>query len=137
MVYQDVGHIITSDTLTEFSTPFIPYAFFLSSTISVIIQEAKIILAIEAIRTSKKLNYRKVTKLYQILYSIFYNRINSRIILPERRLVNIKLIILEEEVIIHNILDIDSRGFVPRLISIEDITNYILKSQEGKYISKF
>jgi hypothetical protein len=64
MVYQDVGHIITSDTLTEFPTPFIPYAFSPSSIISMIIQKAKIILAIKVIRTSKKLSYRKTTKLY-------------------------------------------------------------------------
>jgi hypothetical protein len=137
VVYQDVGHIMTSDTLTEFPTPFIPYAFSPLSIMSVITQEAKIILAIEAIRTSKKLSYQKVAKLYQILYSIFCNRINSRIIFPKYRLINIKLIILEEEVIIRNILDIDSRGFVPRLASIKDIANYILKSQGGKYISKF
>jgi hypothetical protein len=128
---------MTSDTLTEFPTPFIPYMFSLSSIMSVIIQEAKIILAIEVIRTSKKLSYRKITKLYQVLYSIFYNKINNRIILSKRRLANIKLIILEEEVIIRNILDIDSRRFVPRLIGIKDIANYIFKSQKGKYISKF
>jgi hypothetical protein len=128
VVYQDVGYIMTSDTLTEFPTPFIPYAFSLFSIISVIIQETKIILAIEVIRTSKKLSRRKVVKLYQIPYSIFCNRINSRTTLPKRRLANIKLIILEEEVIIRNILNIDSRGFVPRLAGIEDIANYILKS---------
>jgi hypothetical protein len=137
VVYQDVGHIITSDILTEFPTPFIPYVFSLLSTMSVITQETKIILVIEAIRTSKKLNCRKIIKLYQISYSIFCDRINSRIILPKRRLTNIKLIILEEEVIIRNILDIDSRGFVSRLAGIKDIANYILKSQGGKYISKF
>jgi helix-turn-helix, Psq domain len=136
VVYQDVGHIMTSDTLTEFPTPFIPYVFSPFSIMSIIIQETKIILAIEAIRMSKKLSCRKTTKLYQVSYSIFCNRINSRIILLERRLANIKLIILEEEVIIHNILDIDSRGFVPRLASIKDIANYILKSREGRYISK-
>jgi hypothetical protein len=64
MVYQDVGYIMTSDTLTEFPTPFIPYVFSLFSIMSMITQEAKIILAIEAIRTSKKLNYRKITKFY-------------------------------------------------------------------------
>jgi hypothetical protein len=137
VVYQDVGYIMTSDTLTEFPTPFIPYVFSLLSIMSVITQEAKIILAIEAIRTSKKLSYRKITKLYQVLYSIFYNKINSRTIFPKRRLANIKLIILEEEVIIRNILDIDSRGFILRLAGIENITNYILKSREGRYVSKF
>jgi hypothetical protein len=137
VVYQDVGHIMTSDTLTEFPTPFIPYMFSPSSIMSVITQEAKIILAIEAIRTSKKLSYRKATKFYQVSYSIFYNKINNRIIFPKRRLANIKLIILEEEMIIRNILDIDSRGFVSQLVSIEDITNYILKSQGERYINKF
>jgi hypothetical protein len=137
VVYQDVGHIITSDTLTEFPTPFIPYAFSPSSIISIIIQEAKIILAIKAIRTSKKLSYRKATKLYQISYSILCDRINNRTTLPKRRPTNIKLIILEEEVIIRNILDIDSRRFVSQLASIKDIANYILKSQGGRYVNKF
>jgi hypothetical protein len=136
MVYQDVGHIITSDTLTEFPTPFIPYAFSLSSTMSMITQKTKIILVIKAIRTSKKLSRQKATKLYQIPYSIFCNKINNRTTFLKRRLANIKLIMLEEEVIIRNILDIDSRGFVFRLASIEDITNYILKSQEGRRVSK-
>jgi hypothetical protein len=136
VVYQDVGHIITSDTLTEFPTRFIPYVFSPFSIMSVIIQEAKIILAIKVIRTSKKLNYRKVAKFYQVFYFIFCDRINSRTILLKRRLANIKLIILEEEVIIRNILDIDSRGFIFRLASIKDIANYILKSQGGRYISK-
>jgi hypothetical protein len=137
MVYQDVGHIMTSDTLTEFPTPFIPYAFSPPSIISIIIQEAKIIPAIKVIRTSKKLNYWKIAKFYQVSYSIFYNKINNRTTFFKRRLINIKLIILEEEIIICNIFDIDSRRFIPRLASIEDITNYILKSRKGKYISKF
>jgi helix-turn-helix, Psq domain len=127
---------MTSDTLTEFPTPFIPYAFSPSSIISMITQEAKIILAIEAIRTSKKLSRRKAAKLYQIPYSILCNRINSRTTFPKRRLANIKLIILEEEVIIRNILDIDSRGFAFRLAGIEDIANYILKSRGGRHVSK-
>jgi hypothetical protein len=38
--------------------------------------------------------------------------------------------------IIRNILDIDSRGFVPQLVGIKDIANYILKLQGGKYINK-
>jgi hypothetical protein len=62
---------------------------------------------------------------------------NSRTTFPKHRPANIKLIILEEEVIIRNILDIDSRRFILRLVSIKDIANYILKSQKGKYISKF
>ena len=61
---------------------------------------------------------------------------NGYLPLPKRRPANIKLTILEEEVIIRNILDIDSRGFAPRLTSVEDIANYILKSRGGKRVSK-
>ena len=61
---------------------------------------------------------------------------NGYLPLLKRRLANIKLTILKEEVIIRNILDIDSRGFIPRLASVEDIANYILKSRRGKRVNK-
>ena len=64
------------------------------------------------------------------------DRINGHLPLPERRPANIKITILEEEVIIQNILDLDSRGFAPRLASVEDIANYILESRGGKHVSK-
>ena len=103
---------------------------------SVIIQEAKIILAIEAIRTSKKLSRRKAAKLYQVPFSTLNGRMNGRTTLPERRPASVKLSKLEEEVIVRNILDVDSRGFVHRLASIEDIANYILESRGGKRVGK-
>jgi len=43
---------------------------------------------------------------------------------------------LEEEVIIWNILDIDSRGFAPWLAGVEDMANFILESQGKRCISK-
>jgi len=43
---------------------------------------------------------------------------------------------LEEEVIIWNILDMDSRGFVFWLVGIEDMVNFILESRGGRCISK-
>jgi hypothetical protein len=102
----------------------------------VITEEAKIILAIEAIRTSKKLSRRKATELYEVPFSTLNGRINGRTTLLERRPVNTKLSKLEEEVIIQYILNLDSRGFAPRLVSVEDIANYILESRGGKRIGK-
>jgi hypothetical protein len=91
-------------------------------------QEARIILAIKAIRSSKKINRSNAAKIYDILYSTLTNRINSRTPIYKRRPGASKLIELEEEVIIQNILDIDTRGFALRLAGIEDIANYILES---------
>jgi len=42
-------------------------------------QEAQIILIIKAIRTSKKLSYRKAIKIYNIPKTILRNRITGRI----------------------------------------------------------
>lgn len=95
------------DQFTKFPTPLLYSAFFLPSTISVITKEAKIILAIEAIRTSKKLSRRKTAKLYNIPFSTLNDRMNGHLPLLERRLANIKLSKLEEEVIVRNILELD------------------------------
>jgi hypothetical protein len=100
-------------------------------------QEARIILVIKAIRSSKKINRSNTTKIYDILYSTLTDRINGRTPIYERRLGASKLTELKEEVIIQNILDINTRRFVPRLASIEDIANYILESRGGRYIRKF
>ena len=113
MVYQDPAHIITLRTFTEFLTPLLYNAFFPPSIMLVITKEAKIILAIEAIQTSQKLSRRKAAKLYNILELSLRLKINSYLLLSKRRPGNIKLSKLKKEVIIRNILKLDSRGFVP------------------------
>jgi hypothetical protein len=54
----------------------------------------------------------------------------------DRRLVVQKLTELEEEVIVQYILDLDSRGFAPRLAGVEDIVNYLLETRGGKRVGK-
>jgi hypothetical protein len=93
------------------------------------IQEARIILAIEAIRSSKKINRSLAAKIYKVPYSTLSDRMNGRTTLRDRRPANIKLTELEEEVIIRHILDMDERGFAPRLAGVEDMANRILESQ--------
>jgi hypothetical protein len=97
-------------------------------------QEARIILAIEAIQSSKKLSRRNAAKIYQVPYSTLTDRINGRTTLPERRPASHKLTKLEEEVIIQRILDMDTRGFAPRLAGVEDMANFILESRGGQRV---
>jgi hypothetical protein len=99
-------------------------------------KKARIILAIKTIRLSKIINTRITEKLYRIPRTIFRDKITSRTPCDEIRPNCYKLITLEEEVISRNILKLDSRGFAPRLASIEDITNFILESRGAGYISK-
>ncbi len=55
---------------------------------------------------------------------------------PETKPNYYKLNDLEEETLVRYILNLDIRGFAPRLASIEDIANYILESRGGKYVGK-
>ena len=97
-------------------------------------QEARIILAIEAIRSSKRLSRAKAAKIYDIPYSTLTDRINGRTPRQEYRPPMQKLTELEKEVILRNILELDIRGFVPRLAGVEDMANYILESRSGKRV---
>jgi len=99
-------------------------------------QEARIILAIEAIRTSKKLSRRSAAKIYKVPESTLRLRMNGHTSLHERRPASHKLTNLEEEVILQHILNMDARGFAPRLASVEDMANYILESQGGRRVGK-
>ena len=99
-------------------------------------QEARIILAIEAIRTSKKLSRRSAAKLYKVPYATLSDRMAGRASRCELKANCHKLTKVEEEVIIQYILDLDTRGFAPRLGGVEDMANYILESHRGRHVGK-
>jgi hypothetical protein len=94
-------------------------------------KEARIILAIEAIRSSKTINSRSVAKLYRVPRSTLLDRMAGRASRNETRSKCYKLNDLEET-LVRYILDLDLRGFAPRLASVEDIANYILESRGGE-----
>ena len=82
------------------------------------------------------MNSHKAAKLYRVPYSTLTNRINGR---PSRN--NIRpnchnLSELEEEVLIRHVLDMDERGFAPRLAGVEDMANYILESRGARRVGK-
>ncbi|EDO04447.1 hypothetical protein SS1G_06930 [Sclerotinia sclerotiorum 1980 UF-70] len=99
-------------------------------------KEAQILLAIEAIRNDKKLSIRKVAKLYNISYTTLICRMNGLTPRMEFRPKSHNLTDLEEEVLIQYILDMDERGFSPRISDVEDMTNYILETQGVKKVGK-
>jgi len=100
------------------------------------IQEARIILVIEAIRLLRKLNKRFTIKIYKVLYATLFYKMAGRIYRLEIRPNCQKLSELEEGVIIRYIFDLDFRGFTPRLAGVEDMANYIFESRRAKRIGK-
>jgi hypothetical protein len=99
-------------------------------------QEARIILAIEAIRTSKKLSKRSAAKIYEVPEATLRHRIAGRTYRPEIKANCYKLNDLEEDTIIRYILDLDSRGFAPRIASVQDMANLLLKSRGALCVGK-
>jgi hypothetical protein len=78
-------------------------------------QEGRILLAIEAFQLGHIKSIRAAVVSYDITYATLYNRING---IPSRRNStpnSQKLTPKEELALIQYILDLDSRGFLPRL----------------------
>src|SRR5450432_366724 len=99
-------------------------------------QEARIILAIEAIRTPRGISRRSAAKIYRVPESTLRDRMAGRTPRDETRPNCHKLTILEKEVIPRNILKLDSRGFAPRLAGVEDMANFILESRGAGRVGK-
>ena len=86
-------------------------------------KEARVILALEAIRNDGKLSLRAAAKLYDVPESTLRYRHSSK---PARRdspTNSKKLTQSEEKALVQYILELDTRSFPPRLCSIEDIAN--------------
>ena len=101
---------------------------------SVQTQEARIILIIEAIHTTKKLSRRKAAKIYNVLETSLRDRMNSIIAKREDRNARHILTFSEEETLVRYILDIDARGFPPRISGVEDMANSLLQIRLAKFV---
>ena len=88
--------------------------------------EARTLLALQALQNNPKLSVRRAATLYRVDERRLRRRkqgIQSRCdwIPQSRRLSN-----LEEQIIIQFILDLDSRGFPPRLCSMKEMADQLL-----------
>ena len=103
---------------------------------SVQTQEARVILAIEAMRASKKLTRRAAAKIYNVPETTLRRRMNGQTALDDRRPASQKLTELEEEVIVRYILDLDSRGFPPRIDDVREMADHILATRTKRRVGK-
>jgi len=99
-------------------------------------QEARIHLVIGAIRQNQKLSRHAAASIYNVPYSALTDRIKSYTPLKERRPATHNLTELKEEIIIQHILELDTKGFRPRLANIKDIANHILESRSAAHIGR-
>ncbi|EDN95803.1 hypothetical protein SS1G_11682 [Sclerotinia sclerotiorum 1980 UF-70] len=94
-------------------------------------QESQINLAIQAIASSKKLSVRRAAKIYNIPHTTLTYRIAGRTPKAGSRSIHCKMTELEEKSLFQYIIDMDERGFSPRISDVEDMANYILETRDG------
>ncbi|KAJ3454558.1 hypothetical protein MRS44_013158 [Fusarium solani] len=98
--------------------------------------EAKTLLALQALQNDPKLSVRGAAGIYEVNEHRLRRRrkgIQSRRdwINPSRRLSD-----LEEQIIVQFILDLDSRGFPPRLRGVEEMANRLLADCDASPVGK-
>ena len=101
-------------------------------------QEDKIILVIEAIRTSrKKLSQRAAARMYDVSQRTLNDRINNCLRREKTRVKDRKLDSLEEQTLVRYIIEQDERGFLLRLAGVEDMANLLLKLRNRQPVGKY
>ena len=103
---------------------------------SALTKESRIILAIEAICTTKKISIRHAAKTYNVPEASIRHRISGRTPKSETRNGRHQLTPAEEETLVRYILDLDTRGFPPRIRGVEDMANSLLATRRAKPFGK-
>ena len=99
-------------------------------------KEARIIIAIKSIRSSRKLSIRAAAKIYNAPYTTLADRMKGRTPKTDYRPVARSLTEIEEDVIVQHILDLDSRGFPPAIEGVREMADYILASRGAPRVGK-
>ena len=99
-------------------------------------KEARLLLAVQAFQRNPKEKLRVLARYYTMPYSTLQKRVQGQLLLSERRLVMHKLTEIEEKVILQRVIDLDTRGFSPRLSGVKEIANLILQSRGGGRVGK-
>ncbi|KAG6997271.1 hypothetical protein FocnCong_v015272 [Fusarium oxysporum f. sp. conglutinans] len=98
--------------------------------------EARTLLALQALQNDPKLSTRRAAKIYEISEPRLRRRRNGiqsrRDFIPKSR----KLSDLEEKIIVQFILDLDSRGFPSRLRFVEEMANSLLADRDASPVGK-
>jgi len=99
-------------------------------------KERQIQLALEAMRTNKNLSIRKAAKIYKAPRSTLADRVRGRIARADTTPNSRNLDSLEEETIVREILDLNSRGFPPRYRDVEDMANRLRTARGASRVRK-
>jgi hypothetical protein len=96
--------------------------------------EAQMLLAIQALKQDDKQSVRTIAAIYNVSRTTLHRRMKGRHSRRDRPANSRKLTDLEEEVLVQEILDLDSRAFPPRLSGVEDMANRLLTDRNASRV---
>jgi hypothetical protein len=100
------------------------------------LKKGQIILALQALQNDKNLSVRAAAKIYGVSQATLGRRRAGKParcdITPNSK----KLTQPEEEAIIRYIIELNARAFPPRLSSVEDMTNQLLRVRDAPPVGK-
>jgi hypothetical protein len=98
--------------------------------------EARINLALEAIRNNRKFSLRAAAKIYNISRTTLTERRDGRAARRDISANSRKLTDLEESAIIQYIIKLCARSFPPTLRGVEDMANQLLRARDASPVGK-
>ena len=90
------------------------------------LNEPQIQLALQALKQDANLTQRRAAALYNVSQSTLSNRLAGKQSQRDCKPKSMKLLVTEEDVIVQHILDLDARGFPPRLAAVKDMADSLL-----------
>ena len=99
--------------------------------------EYQLQLTLQTFEKDLQLNIRKAVQLYNIPRITLTHYINGRSIYANIIINLQKLTALEEEVVVREVLDLDSRRFLPRMYDMEDMANRLLATYDATCVRPY
>ena len=99
-------------------------------------RESRIILALQAIQGDQNLSCRRAAKIYEVSEATLRARMNGRPSKPDCTPNLALLYKSEKQAIIKYILNLNTRGFPPRIAGIKNMANFFFKARDGGYVGK-
>jgi hypothetical protein len=99
-------------------------------------QEGRIELALQAYKDGQFRSLRRAADAYNVCSRKLQRRYNGTLARADTRPYCQKLTATEEHTIVRYILDLDSRGFAPRLCEVADMADKLLAARSGKLVGK-
>jgi hypothetical protein len=99
-------------------------------------QEGRIDLALQAYTSGYFRSIPRAADAFNVRHQRLYDRLHGITSRPQIRLNCLKLTATEEQTIVQYILDLDSRGFAPRLYEVADMADKLLTTRGGIPVGK-